>query len=273
MNGTLAQIIALTAYGNAYLNNGTIPTDFDSANTTFQFCANVDFREIRKLFFFSKPKEHVIASSPTEWFKYLKVDGCKHLRLYFENSKDQSSTKDHRLAGFVGGGGTWLIEAIYGNYSNFWANRWGVKNQNAADRKIWAVSYRTTAKKQHTNDLQIDNQLIKDKLNQTLTEIAAFAYKHNLQHWGDLFDKAKATLDSSSPSESYYHKDLIPLDNYSLIAKQILFAAGHAWVFGGMGSWNDLGFDNEDDNNIYDELSEQLYLLINMAIIAATNTY
>jgi len=273
MTGILSQIIALTAYGNDYLNNGKIPTDFNSTNTTFQFCNKVDFRDFKKMFFFLKPKESVISSSPTEWFKYLKSDGCRHLRLYFEYSKDQSFAKDHQLAGLVGGGGSWLIEAVYDNYSNYWANRWEVTNQNATDNKIWSVNYGMTVKKQHISNLQIDNQKIKDKLRHTLTEIADFAFKKNLQSWGEQFDKAKETLDSSSPGENYYHKDLIPIDNYSVTAKQILFSAGSAWVFGGMGSWNDLGFDSKDDNETYDRLSEQLYSNINEAIIAGTNTY
>ena len=43
MTGTLAQIIALTAFGNDFLKNGTIPADFNSANTTFQFCFLLGF--------------------------------------------------------------------------------------------------------------------------------------------------------------------------------------------------------------------------------------
>ena len=273
MTGTLAQIIALTAFGNDFLKNGTIPTDFNTANTTFQFCNKVDFREFKKLFFFLKPKETVIANNPTEWFQYLKSDGCKHLRLYFEYSKDQSFAKDHKLAGLVGGGGSWLIEAVYDNHSNYWANRWEVTNQNATDRKIWAVNYGMTVKKQHISNLQIDNQKIKEKLRKTLTEIADFAFRQDLKSWGEQFDKAKLTLDSLTPESGYYHTDLIPVDKYSMTAKQIIFSAGSAWVFGGMGSWNDLGFDSKEDNETYDRLSEQLYSNINEAIIAGTNTY
>lgn len=70
MTGTLAQIIALTAFGNDFLKNGTISTDFNTTNTTFQFCNKVNFREFKKQFFFSKPKENVIADNPTEWFQY-----------------------------------------------------------------------------------------------------------------------------------------------------------------------------------------------------------
>jgi len=273
MTGILAQVIALTTYGNDYLINGKIPAKFDFENTTFQFCNKVDFREFKKPIFSSELKEKVVAQNPTEWFKYLKDDGCKHLRLYFESSKDQSLAKDHKLAGMVGGGGVWLIETIYDNYSNYWRNRWEVTDKNAIDRKIWSVSYGMIAKKQYTSNLQIDNQSVREKLKQTLTEIADFAFKQNLQNWGELFEEAKATLDSASPEKNYYHKDLIPLENYSLTAKQILFSAGSAWVFGGMGSWNDLGFEKKEDNDTYDRLSEQLYSKINEAIIAGTNTY
>ncbi|OIR12701.1 hypothetical protein GALL_57680 [mine drainage metagenome] len=273
MTGTLAQIIALTAYGNNYFKNDNLPIGFNTDNTTFQFCNKVDFREFHRAFFFSKLKEIVVANNPTEWFKYLKADGCKSLRLYFEYSKDQSFAKDHQLAGFVGGGGSWLIEAIYDNFSNYWANKWEVTNQDDVDRKIWTVNYGLTVKQKHISNLQIDNQKVKNKLRKTLTEIANFAFKQNLQDWGEQFDKAKTILDSQTPNDNYYHKDIIPLANYSLIAKQILFAAGYSWVFGGMGSWNDLAFDNKEDDEVYNKLSEQLYSNINEAIISAINTY
>ena len=273
MVGTLAQIVALTAYGNDYLRNGNISHDFDSSNTTFQFCSSVDFREFRKRILSTKPKERVVSSNSIKWFEYLRVDDCKHLRLYYESSKGQSFAEDHKLAGFVGGGGVWFIEAVYNNYSNYWASRWEVTNQNAADGKIWTVNYGMLSARQSTRNLQIDNQLVKNKLTHTLSEITDFASKQNLQNWAEQFEKAKVILDSSSPEDNYYHKDLIPLDNYSLTAKQILFSAGSAWVFGGMGSWNDLGFDSKKDNDTYDRLSEQLYSIINEAIIAGVNTY
>lgn len=273
MTGNLAQIIALTAFGNSFLKNGTIPTNFNSENTTFQFCNKVDFREFKKQFFFLKPKESIVANNPTEWFSYLKTDGCKYLRLYFDYSKDQSFVKDHKLAGLVGGGGSWLIEAVYDNYSNYWENSWEVTNQNVSDNKVWTVNYVMFFGKQHISNLQIDNQKIKEKLRQTLTEISDFAFKQDLNSWGEQFDEAKSALDSLIPESNYYHKDLIPVDKYSLTAKQIIFSAGLAWVFSGMGSWNDLFFENEEVNKTYDILSEKLYSQINEAIIAGTNTF
>lgn len=273
MTGTLAQIIAITAFGNDFLKNDSLPIDLDITNTTFQFCNKVDFREFKKQFFFSKPKERIVSHNPIEWFKHIKAGGCQYLRLYFKPSDDQKLARDYRMAGFVGGGGTWFIEAIYDSYSNYWTNRWEATNQNATDHKIWAVNYGATITKQRTADLQINNEDIKNKLHQSLTQIADFAYKQNLEGWGKHFDNAKATLDKSSPEEKYYHKDLVPLNNYSLTAKQILFTAGSAWAFGGMGSWSDISFECKEDNETYDRLSEQLYTNINNAIIAAINSY
>ena len=265
-------MVALTAYGNDYLQNGSIPMAFDSLNTTFQFCNKVTFRELRKMRLLSKSKKTVVANNPTEWFKYLRVNGCKQLSLYRASSKNQAFEKDHKLAGLVGEGGSWLIETVYDNYSFYLTSGWEVTNQNAADNKIWTVNYSMLHKQQHISKMQIDELLINDEIRRTLTKISDFAKKQNLQRWAEQFDKAKSALDSSSPEENYFHKDLIPLTNYSLEAKQLLFSAGIAWVFGGMGSWSDVGFDNQEDNAIYDRLSERLYSNINDAIIAAINT-
>lgn len=274
MTGTLAQLIALTAYGNDYIRTGKAPADFDTANTTFRFCSRVDFKGFKKPLFSSQLREYVVAGKPTEWFRYLRADSCMYLRLYYQSSKDQTMANDHKMAGFVGGGGTWLIEAIYKNYSNYWANRWEVGDKDAADQKVWTVSYGLTAPKQHTTNRQFDNQKIRDKLRQTLTRISTFANSKDLSFWSErFFDKARSVLDSGTPSDGFYHYDLVPLENYPLAAQQLLFAAGSAWVFGGMGSWNDLGFDSSEINAEYERLSGELYAGINEAVIAAVNTY
>lgn len=273
MNGSLAQIIALTAYGNDFLRNHRLQTDFFSTNTTFQFCNKVDFIGFKKQLRIIKPSHFIIADNPLEWFKYLENGGCKKLRLYYEHSENQSFEKDCKLAGFVGGGGTWLIEAIYDNHSNYWANKWEANNQNDYTRKVRAVSYGMVAEDQLTSDFQVDGKEIYEDFDSILSSISNFAYNQNLGFWGDKFKSAISVLRSENPCKDFYHKDLIPLENYSLIAKQILFCAGTSWVFGGMGSWNDLGFENNETNELYDNLSGQLYSTIIEAIISAINSY
>jgi len=273
MTGPLAQIVTLATFGNDFLFNGRSPGNFYHTNTSFQFCNKVDFRVFRQPFLFLKKKEVVVAKNPIEWFQYLKNDGCKRLRLFFQGSKDQSIAKDHKLAGLVGGGGTWLIEAIYDNYSNGWANRWEVTKKDDPQNKIWTVNYGMTVKKFPSINLQIDQQKCQEELNETLIAIEAFASKPNLEYWHEQFKNARIALYAADPENSYYNKELIPNDRYSLISRQLLYAAGTAWVFGAMGSWNDLGFDHKEENDMYEHLSEVLYERVNQAIISAVNAY
>jgi hypothetical protein len=48
-------------------------------------------------------------------------------------------------------------------------------------------------------------------------------------------DLAATRLNSDAPSAGYYNEALVPDGEYSLQARQVLFAAGSAWAFGGMG--------------------------------------
>lgn len=272
MTGPLSQIITLTSFGNHFLFNNRLEASFLD-NLSFRFCNKADFRVFERPFFFTQQKEKVIAPNPNNWFRYLKKSGCKKLRLYFRSSADQSFAKDYKLAGLIGGGGNWFIEEVYENYSNAWANRWEVTQKDDPNQNIWTVNYVQTLSELPTMDLQISQQKCKDNLEETLTEIEAFAFGQGFEYWGEQFTKAKLTLKSSNPENSYYNKELISLHNYSLTARQILYSAGTAWVFGAMGSWNDLGFDAKEDNDKYEALTEKLYERVNQAIISATNSY
>ena len=272
MTGTLSQIITLTSFGNDFLFTDKLNHRF-SDNLSFKFCNKVDFRVFERPFFFRKRKEKVIADLPNEWFKFLKNDGCRKLRLYFRSSADQSFAKDYKLAGLVGGGGTWFIEAVYENYSNAWANRWGVTQKDDPKDNIWTVNYAQTFSNLPTMDLQISLQQCKKGLEETLIAIEAFAIQQKLDYWSGQFTQALQTLKSNTPENFYYNTELIANNNYSLTARQILYAAGTAWVFGAMGSWNDLGFDTQEDNEKYETLTETLYTKVNKAIISAANSY
>ena len=47
--------------------------------------------------------------------------------------------------------------------------------------------------------------------------------------------------------------------------------ATRAWVFGGMGSWNDLVFAARTEEDEYNRLSAKLYLAVLGAFVAAVN--
>ncbi len=66
MTGPVAQIVALTCYGNAFLRGHTVPGFFPT-NSTCQFCGSVTFVEAVKPLL-GKQKEIEIAKNPDERF-------------------------------------------------------------------------------------------------------------------------------------------------------------------------------------------------------------
>jgi hypothetical protein len=63
------------------------------------------------------------------------------------------------------------------------------------------------------------------------------------------------------------HENIFPIERNLTM----LDAVQTAWVFGGMGSWNDLGFDGEEQRT-YDSLSEELCAALNMAVLEVVNS-
>ena len=273
MQGELAQIISLTSYGSDFIKTGELVENYFPNNTTFQFCNLVDFRDFKRKWFNSKLAETVSAENPVVWFHNLRSEGCTKIRLYYKSSTDKTFGPEYNLAGFAGGAGTWLIETIFEGYSYYWQKRWLVTNKNAVDKKIWAVSYARTVKKAITTNQQFDIALITNQFTKVLTELIVFCSDQNLTYWRETFEKASNILSSTIPNKEYYHHDLIVPKNYSLAAQQLLFSVGQSWVFGGMGSWNDMGFENKEVNETYLQLSQRLYELLLQGIIGATNSF
>jgi hypothetical protein len=272
MTGTVAQLIALTSFGNEFLNARILPDNFYPGNRAFQFCRTVEYIAYKKSLFHAKSKEIIIASNPNEWFRFLKNDNCIKLKLYFKSSEDQVRIADYQSAGLVGGGGTWFIESVYDNHSNFWVNNWEVTDSNAIDQKIWTIKYILAEKEKPSSNVCVDLTSIKEEMREILKAIADFAFKLNYLHWGETFDNARRNLDNISPQKNVYLKDFIVDKNYSLVARQLLFSAELAWVFGGMGNWNDMWFESEETAKTYEELTSKLYDCIIRAIIASINS-
>jgi hypothetical protein len=273
MQTELAQIISLTSYGNDFLRTGHLPKDYFPKSTIFQHCNSVDFRDFKKALFSSKPKESISAKNPVEWFNLLKKEGCAHLRLYYKKAENNEFGPEYNLAGFVGGAGTWLIETNFGSYSHYWQKRWQVTNKDAVDYKIWGVNYARTIEKFAPTNQQVDIEQTNKLFTGIIEAVINFCVEQKLNNWLETFEKARNILSDITPNKQYYHHDLIVIKNYTLFAQQLLFAAATAWVFGGMGWWNDMGFSDADVQRKYLLLSQQLYEQIIQAILATTNSY
>lgn len=267
MTGTLAQLIALVAYGNQYISRPGTHTSIPPGHSAFQYCDKV---------YFSTPTEKedhpvIVAENPLEWFIYLAETGCKTLKLYYESSDGSTGMQDHKLAGMIGGGATWLIEAIYPESSDFWFGAWDV-TKDEANNNAWIVNYKRIQHHIPSRNLQFDIETQKNILSDVLIEIEAFADEMDLENFARIFQQANVWLTKKYPDKEDYHTDLLPDDAYSIPERQLFFAASGAWVFGGMGSWSDMGFAGEQQQ-VYENLSSALYTAINNAIIAAVNAW
>lgn len=155
--------------------------------------------------------------------------------------------------------------------SEFWAARWNVWNQNAPEQRIWRVSYGLLAEERTRQQTERDLTSVKNDLRKSLVAIHRFSEQQNCDGFTTCFADALKALDDPT-AEIGYHRDLAIPRQLNDDAQSMLKAAMSAWVFGGMGSWNDMGFEVAVTQSKYESVSESLFNVINEAIEASTNS-
>lgn len=266
MNGPVAQFVSLVCHGNSYLR-GDRSRRIYPGNSTFQFCDRVAFVSIGRSWF-GKPKETMVAPDPDAWFAHLAARGARGVRL-LRRSQDLAWISDRMTAGLAGGGGDWMMAVRYAGKTEYWTSRWDVWDQDAPLQKIWRVRYflASTHRSEPEPRRRLEGALPALKL--ALEQIHAFAKRKDCRGFMDCFQRATLTLERAMPLYGY-HRDLCPEDMATPAALAVLDAAQSAWVFGGMGSWNDLAFEGEDSKD-YERVSAELFSTLNDAICAAAN--
>lgn len=242
-------------------------SDFLAENSTCQFCDRVAFMATTKSWL-GKPRESVVADTPDDWFEYLARTKTLGLRI-LRRSQNDPHNSDRMSAGFVGGGGDWMLAARRANALDYWMARWEVWNQNAPNRRIWRVTYALVATAPVSQSDEADRDKAFAALEAALARIHEFSSGHNCGGFTECFGRARESL-SQVRADNGYHKDLYPPGELSASSQALLDAAQSAWVFGGMGSWNDMGFDGEDGKE-YEAASEQLFSALVAAICVAAN--
>ena len=133
------------------------------------------------------------------------------------------------------------------------------------DDRQWTVVYREAgaAPEMPTPDVSARDR----ELRAAIVKARDFAVRAgNLDNWVGIFDDALAADGSGSDL-------LLPPVGYPPDARLLLAMASTAWVFGGMGSWNDLGFADEETNAAYERVTRRLYRAVLTAIAAAVNSF
>ncbi len=268
MNHPISQYVALTCHANAFLRGRPVPPFFPR-NSTCVFCDWVKFVHVSKPLL-GHVREAEVAATPDLWFAHLKDAGISAIRLS-RRSQNHPKFSDRMLAGLVGGGGTWAMETVQQKEKRtLWVSRWEVWNQNAPERRIWRVSYGRVSGMRVRTPAVTDLDAVAGRFRSALGDILAFSERHQCGVFAACFARAMETLDSGGTKRYGYHQDLAPDGGLPSLAVSLLDACQSAWVFGGMGSWNDLAFQG-DAQAEYVRTSERLFLMLTQVIQAAAN--
>jgi len=211
-------------------------------------------------------KDHsIIAPDPNEWLARIQRDFDG---LWLDYSDRNKWVGDRMTVGFVGGGHRWLIGAVKGETTELWEGGDELGDRKDPAHKIWKSGYvRLEADWKQTREPGRGVADMKAILDDTLRKIGAFAREQKRDNFAESFEAARDALTGKPVRDPMFDNG-----EMSRETRQLLQAIGSAWVFGGMGSWNDIGFENEKDNQTYETLSNALYEQLNEAVAAVANS-
>lgn len=265
MQGPIAQIMSLTLAGNAAARGHDLGSYWPD-DDAFKFCRSIRFFDGSA----DEPDDRLtlIAGDPGLWLRHFGASGARVLLTF--GSSARSGLSDRLSVGFVGGGGVWSMTVAGATpVAGTWQAHWCVGDRQAADRRIWEVGYfrQSAAAEMPASDQPRLPDLVV-ALETTLGAIADFAYRQNLAQFGDCFVRARHLLVDTSVAPA--RPEIDPFGLLPASALRLLMASEAAWVFGGMGSWNDLGFSGAD-GQLYERLSDDLFGLLTQTMVAAVN--
>lgn len=272
MNGHIATAVAIVCAGNQYLAGADI-SGFWPGASVFTFMKRVEFR--------TPPTTGddaddypLVAADPIAWFETLKP-WCKGLRLHntapTRGPDQQLDVPDRMLAGFVGGGQRWFIEAASETASEMWEPFHRLGDRNDPERRIWLCTHILQGETPRANldaeaaRLQLDP--VTARFRAALVDIEAYARREKIDNFASIFRDSIALIDAGKPETG--QGEMIRFTGFSPKQAAIFEACSRAWVFGGMGSWNDTGGGPD-----YDRVSQALYETLNDAIASlASSTF
>lgn len=263
MNGELAQLVTLVTYGNLFLNGKVVNL---SNNSTFHFVSSLKFARYKNN---RDTQGKEIAGSTSEWFEFLQTNQVSRLwNVAF--AWNNPGMPEHIAVAFASGVPRAIQADMPGGFE-LWYPLW---ETGVPKDKPWNVTYRGLMfANSHVLPL-LPMELVKLKLRASIAEAEVFARRPGVDagQWADCFSKSLELLDSPHPVPPF-HLDILPDAGFDLETRQVMAAAMQSFVFGGMGSWNDLGFADKKLNEEYQRVTRELYEAINMSIMIASNSF
>ena len=258
MNGELAQIVALVAHGNLFLSGKDVDL---STNSTIRYISSFKFVRYKS----NQDTQGVeVANSISGWFSFLR--SAKVNRLWHIDFSWQRQDIPAYVASAFSGGVRNAIQADLPNGFELWYPHWKIVEDK---NKHWLVEYRGLVSPNSYAPPMPKMSVAKNRLKQAVLQAKDFAGD---MHWAKDFARSLEALESSAPTFPF--PDMLPSSGFPLEARQLLASAAQAYVFGGMGSWNDMSLPKDPEIiKEYEEITKELYEAIQFAILMASNSF
>jgi hypothetical protein len=263
VNGELAQLVALVAHGNAALAGAPVDAPaLERTNTTFRFVRSLAFLVVDPW------GRELVADSVAAWLDAI-APFVGRLSLCGGEGSGPSA--------FVNTGGWWMAgHERGGSATSAWRGEWTV-NRDGVDPadpqpRIWQIAYGSRRMGPFAPPaVDLDGRAA--SLRRAIASARAFALREPvLAQFVPWFDEA-VSLGSDPAAVPTWHPEMLPAVGYPAAARQLLAMASRAWVFGGMGSWNDVGFGDPATADEYRRVSDRLYGTCVDAIRDAANAF
>jgi hypothetical protein len=268
VQGPTENALMLVAAGNAFMA-GRDMSGFWPDAPSFKFLKLCEFR-LPPASGNDADEYPLVASDPMEFFS-LQNPNCRGYRLHHTIRKrgpnQQSDTPDRMLAAFVGGGPRFLIEAVGQFNSELWEGFHRLGDRNDPERRIWLCTHIMQGMVPVKDAQPVGLAEALSDLRIALPEIEAYAREEKHDNFADCFARAREALEGKPDTDLEWVENLVRYTGFDERQLGVLQAINHAWVFGGMGSWNDTGGGER-----YDEVSERLYNALNDCIAGLANS-
>lgn len=266
MSGGIDLDIALATYTNDYLY-GSREVKLTADHPVMKYISTLAFAD---RLYNSKGIKFIPYE---EWVSTLKAAGVKRLRMIFGIWGDS----DVWTQAFVGGGAARSLEAQKGDKSDFYIAKW----EFLQEKSSWIVKYYMSGqdskmvwgKDYGGRSIEEMNRILRGALEEGIDFVESLETQGigALDWCKELFRKSVLCLrsDEMMKDPPPYYRELAPDGFLSLEAAQILQCCQVSFVFGGMGTWNDVPFGNDIR---YREVTEHLYNAIISGFTCAVNS-
>lgn len=261
MDGQLAQLAALVAHGNEWLAGDRSRPIRVAEGSTFQYVNDVRFTLTTGRIV----KRRHRAQDPSGWLHGLDARGVTS--LWLDPRTTGSGLFPAHIAAALANGTRAAIVAK-GHTAERWIATWNVGRPQAPDRRIWDVHYAGSSDRGDLRGIP-DIPTARERLVSAVAEARALATEFAWPEWARWFDEALAEGTSATPT-ARYHDDVLP-GSFEVPRRQLFSLATGAYVFGGMGSWNDMLLPDPSAEASYRRVTEELFAAVVQGVAAAVN--